>query len=79
MEAGRLIQKQVKRMKRPDSSVVRQIDPNGWLEMPGGRTAVSPDACWYHANNPSKAVPTGRGDEDAIRAVWAKDAVRAKQ
>ncbi|MBI1177468.1 hypothetical protein GC207_08520 [bacterium] len=58
---------------------VRKTDPNGWLEMPGGRTAVSPDTRWYHANNPSPAVPTGSGDEDAIRAVWAKDAASAKQ
>ena len=29
---------------------------------------------WYFANNPSPACPTGLGDEDAIRAVWAADA-----
>jgi hypothetical protein len=50
---------------------VRKTDTNGWLEMPGGRTARSPDTQWYFANNPSPAVPTGLGDEDAIRAVWA--------
>jgi len=52
---------------------VRKTDPNGYLEMPGSRTATSPDTRWYFANHPSPAVPTGLGDEDAIRAVWATD------
>jgi hypothetical protein len=52
---------------------VRQTDTNGWLEMPGSRTATSPDSRWYFANNPSPAVPGGSGDEDAIRAVWTAD------
>ena len=52
---------------------VRKTDPNGCLEMPGSRTATSPDMRWYFANDPSPAVPTGLGDEDAIRAVWEKD------
>ncbi len=50
---------------------VRQTDPNGHLQMPGSRTCSSPDIRWYFANNPSPAVPTGFGDEDAIRAIWA--------
>ena len=41
--------------------------------MPGSRTCTSPDLRWYFANNPSPACPTGLGDEDAIRAVWAAD------
>jgi hypothetical protein len=53
---------------------VRQTDPNGFLEMPGSRTAVSPDTRWYFANNPSQMVPTGLGDEAAIRAVWEGEA-----
>jgi hypothetical protein len=56
---------------------VRSTDTNGWLEMPGSRTARSPDTRWYFANDPSAAVPTGLGDEEAIRAVWAADAVQA--
>jgi hypothetical protein len=56
---------------------VRNTDTNGWLEMPGSRTAVSPDTRWYFANNPSPAVPTGWGDEDAIRAVWTADAAKS--
>ena len=55
---------------------VRNTDTNGWLEMPGSRTASSPDTRWYFANNPSAAVPTGSGDEDAIRAVWTTDAAQ---
>jgi hypothetical protein len=51
--------------------------PNGYLEMPGSRTATSPDTRWYFANNPSPAVPNGMGDEEAIRAVWAADAAKS--
>jgi hypothetical protein len=57
---------------------VRTTDTNGYVEMPGGRTARSPDTQWYYANNPSPAVPTGMGDEDAIRAVWAADAAKQR-
>ena len=53
---------------------VHTTDTNGWLEMPGSRTATAPDTRWYFANNPSPSVPTGLGDEAAIRAVWAADA-----
>ena len=51
-------------------------NPNGDLQMPGSRTASSPDIRWYFANNPSPAVPNGFADEDAIRAVWAADAAK---
>lgn len=52
---------------------VRQTDTNGYLQMPGSRTMVSPldRKRWYYANNPSPTVPEGLGDEAAIRAVWA--------
>ncbi len=56
---------------------VRKTDPNGFLQMPGSRTASSPDIRWYYANNPSPAVPNGFGDEDAIRAVWATDTAKS--
>jgi hypothetical protein len=54
---------------------VRKTDPNGFLEMPGSRTEVSPlnHQRWYSANDPSAAVPDGLGDEDAIRAIWKSD------
>ena len=45
----------------------------GCVQMPGSGTMRSPldGKRWYHANNPSPAVPTGLGDEEAIRAIWA--------
>jgi hypothetical protein len=52
---------------------VRHTDTNGWLEMPGSRTARAPDTRLYFANNPSATVTNGLGDEAAIRAVWAAD------
>jgi hypothetical protein len=58
---------------------VRKTDTNGFLEMPGSRTAVSPDTRWYFANNPSPAVPTGLGDEEAIRTIWATDSTKSNQ
>jgi len=55
---------------------VRTTDPDGHLEMPGSRTAVSPDTLWYFANNPSPAVPNGLGDENAIRSIWSADSTK---
>jgi hypothetical protein len=52
---------------------VKRIDPNGHLEMPGGRTLTSrlDHKRWYYANNKSSAIPDGWGDEDTIRDIWA--------
>jgi pimeloyl-ACP methyl ester carboxylesterase len=57
---------------------VRKTDANGYLQMPGSRTLRSPrdGNRWYHANKPSRAVPDGLGDEEAIRVVWSADAAR---
>ena len=57
---------------------VRQTDPNGFLQMPGSRTLVSPldRKRWYYANKPCPAVPDGLGDEEAIRAIWAVNSAR---
>jgi hypothetical protein len=67
---------------------VRTTDPNGYLEMPGSRQitrghvglrasgAAKPYSGrrpWYHANDPSAAVPHGMGDAEIIRAIWAAD------
>ena len=54
---------------------VRHTDTNGFLQMPGSRTLVSPldRKWWYYANPPNAAVPEGYGDEAAIRAIWAAD------
>jgi len=57
---------------------VRTTDTNGYLEMPGGRVAASPDIYWYYANNPIPAVPTGMGDEETIREIWSSDAAKPK-
>ncbi len=58
---------------------VRKTDANGYLDMPGSRTATSPldHRRWYFANNPSPAVPDGLGDEEAIHAFWAADSAES--
>jgi hypothetical protein len=55
---------------------IRKTDPDGYLEMPGGRTETSPlnHRRWYYANAPSPAVPDGLDDEAAIRAIWQSPA-----
>jgi hypothetical protein len=54
---------------------VKKTDPNGHLQMPGGRTETSPldHRRWYYANAPSAAVPDGLDDEAAIREIWNSD------
>ena len=54
---------------------IRQNDPNGYLQMPGSRTLADPvgNRNWYWANTPSEAVPTGFGQEETIKAIWAGD------
>jgi hypothetical protein len=54
---------------------IRRTDPNGYLEMPGGRTMSSPldHRAWYYANRPGADVPDGQGDEETIRAIWSAD------
>lgn len=53
---------------------IEKNDPNGHLEMPGGRQTTYPKGGkkWYYANLPSKAVPDGMGDEGEIRKIWQK-------
>jgi hypothetical protein len=60
---------------------VRYTDSNGYLEMPGSRTTVSPldKRWWYYANKSSSAVPEGFGDEEAIRRVWESGRTGAKE
>jgi hypothetical protein len=54
---------------------VRENDPEGYLQMPGGRClAGSPDKkWWYYVNRKSEATPEGSGQEDTIREIWAGD------
>jgi hypothetical protein len=58
---------------------VRRHDANGYLEMPGSRCLSGPAiggdgkrTRWYFANRASPAVPTGFGQEDTIKAIWAR-------
>ena len=53
---------------------VRRTDPNGYLQMPGSRTLVSPGQHALVLRQPARStVPEGFGDEAAIRNIWAKD------
>jgi len=53
-------------------SWIHKTDPNGHLEMPGGRqTTGLANTHWYHANNPTATMPGGFGDEDSIKKIWA--------
>lgn len=53
---------------------IKDTDPSGFLEMPGGRQTTSPldKKRWYAANNRSENVPDGHGDEETIRMIWSK-------
>lgn len=54
---------------------IKNTDPNGHLEMPGGRQTTYPKGSsthWYYANQKSSSVPEGTGDEMTIRNIWAK-------
>ncbi|MHC4641616.1 MAG: hypothetical protein ACYS32_08225 [Planctomycetota bacterium] len=54
---------------------IRRHDQNGYLQMPGGRTLANPvgNKNWYWANTPSNACPTGFGQEQTIKEIWAED------
>jgi hypothetical protein len=60
---------------------VRRTDANAHLQMPGSRTLASPVGRkrWYYANKAGPSVPDGFGDEEAIRAIWAGDAINARR
>ncbi len=53
---------------------VRELDSNGYLQMPGSRRLIDPidGVDRYHANTPSPACPTGFGQEQTIKDLWAK-------
>ncbi|HWC97710.1 MAG TPA: hypothetical protein VG456_13190 [Candidatus Sulfopaludibacter sp.] len=63
-------------------SWLKEHDPNGHLEMPGGRMLTNGPALpgetgakqnWYFANTKSEASPHGFSQEETIRAIWAAD------
>ncbi len=55
---------------------LKEHDPNGFLEMPGGRmltngpTADGEKQTWYFANTKSAASPRGYSQEETIKAIW---------
>lgn len=54
---------------------LRENDPDGYLEMPGMRclSGAADGSRWYTVNRKSAATPTGSGQEDAIRRIWAEE------
>jgi hypothetical protein len=53
-------------------SWLREHDPNGFLEMPGGRMLTHGDRNWYFANTKSAASPQGFNQEETIKAIWLR-------
>lgn len=56
---------------------IKKTDPNGHLQMPGGRGCAVNDPQdkirWYYANNPGPSMSEGFGDEEVIRSIWNND------
>jgi hypothetical protein len=54
---------------------VREHDREGYLEMPGSRCLAVPvkGKTWYYANRPSAVTPDGFGQQETIRAIWARN------
>ena len=54
---------------------VREHDADGYVEMPGMRviSGATDAKRWYEVNQPGAAPPTGFGQEQTIRAIWAAD------
>lgn len=60
---------------------VRQLDPNGYLQMPGKRGLYEPaeGVKHYFANTRSPASPTGFEQEETIRQIWTQAAPLQKR
>ncbi|MBR9854320.1 MAG: hypothetical protein GYB37_07035 [Algicola sp.] len=54
---------------------IRDVDPNGFLQMPGNRKVVPSSEVWqerYRANSQSWTCPEGYGQEETIKAIWER-------
>jgi len=51
---------------------VPELDPDGFLQMPGTRVLAEParGLSRYRANTPSSACPDGFGQEETIKTIW---------
>jgi hypothetical protein len=52
---------------------LKEHDPNGFLEMPGGRMLTNGPTRWYFANTRSAACPDGFNQEMTIKAIWQEE------
>jgi hypothetical protein len=59
---------------------LKENDPDGFLEMPGGRMITngptSPEGTriiWYFANTKSDSFPRGFSQEETMKAIWKAD------
>lgn len=46
--------------------------PEGWVQMPSRRCLAGGEQYNYSANTPSEAIPYGWGDEETIKAIFAR-------
>jgi len=52
---------------------LKENDPDGFLQMPGGRMLTNGPTPWYFANTASAAFPRGFSQEVTIKAIWSAD------
>jgi hypothetical protein len=52
---------------------LKENDPDGFLQMPGGRMLTNGPTPWYFANTASAAFPPGFSQEVTIKAIWSAD------
>ena len=62
---------------------LKEHDPNGFLEVPGGRMLTNGPELpgggrqrWYFANTKSPECPQGFSQEETIKAIWQEDSQR---
>lgn len=51
---------------------VRNIDHNGFVQMPGSRVISGVGSNRYRANTQSEACPIGKNQEETIKEIWSK-------